>query len=83
MGQSRDERGRFAEGSAVGDHQASQSKNAGRGPVVAPHDGQPSVGTHPTPPNNRGLTTAAQERNALRGQADRQTYGRARSIYHG
>jgi hypothetical protein len=84
MGQSRDERGRFAEGSATGDHQASQSKSAGRGPVVEAHAGQPSVGTaHPTPPNNRGLTRAAQERNALRGQADRRTYGRARSIYHG
>jgi hypothetical protein len=81
-GQNRDERGRFAAGSAVGDHQASQSKNAGTGSPVTAHAGQQSVGTKP-PVTSRGLTTAAQERTALRGQADRRTYGRARSVYHG
>jgi len=76
----RDERGRFAEGSAVGDHQASQSKNAGRGPVVEAHAGQPSVGTaHPTPPNNRGVTTAVRERQKLLADADARTYSRPRA----
>jgi hypothetical protein len=43
----RNERGRFATGSSVGDHQASQTPGAGHGhPVMAQYDGSRSVGTH-------------------------------------
>jgi len=47
MAQSRDECGKFAAGSAVGDHQRSQTPGAGHGhPVMAQYDGAKSVGTH-------------------------------------
>jgi len=50
MAQERDERGRFAasgSGAAKGDHQRSQTPNAGRGSPVTAHAGVQSVGVEP------------------------------------
>lgn len=80
MAQSRDERGRFAAGSAVGDHQASQSKNAGRGSPVTAHNGQQSVGVKP-PVASRGVTNTVRERQAILAAQDAR-FGR-RHVYHG
>jgi hypothetical protein len=76
--QARDARGRFAGGSE------GAARNSGSYPV-APHDGQQSVGTHvsanPTPPNSRGISKAAQERQAILRNVDARV-GK-RNVYHG
>jgi hypothetical protein len=79
MAQPRDERGRFAAGSAVGDHQASQTPSAGHGhPVMAQYDGSKSVGTHaPT----RTVTNTVRERQAVLAGVDARV-GK-RNVYHG
>ena len=82
MAQPRDERGRFAAGSAVGDHQASQTPGAGHGhPVMAQYDGAKSVGTHAPTRTNRGVTNTVRERQAILANVDAR-YGK-RNVFHG
>jgi hypothetical protein len=73
MAQARDSRGRFAGGDEA------QTRNAGKYPIES-HVGTQSVGTHVSA-TNRGLTTAARERQAILANVDAR-YGK-RNVWHG